>query len=414
MEPEASDMNVSFPVALIESISLPPGQELSHRQLAYCEHTKQEPAPFISQWRVKVRTVSSQEDFSLPPLVPAAPTAERGCFIYLADDSKHFYPWGLAWSPDGLKLLHTFSGGKSTRLALASIAPNGQPTSVEEYLHPPQYTFYDLAHAPRWSPDGSQVAFISEFQEGPIEIGERLFAPSIFVSDADGGNPHYFVQEDRLPGIVSHPAWSHDGTRVAYVLRVPAANGIGIIAVETGEVTRLDAATVPAIPAGYMESDEFLAAEAIAWFPGDRLIAFLMNSHSASEDILWVMEPDGSNPIHLHRGAINHMALAPDGRALVISEETAPGTYALKRFSFGNSVQTETLLTTSSWDKVTQPGTIIRDLDWTEDGRFLAFASNPTGNFDLFAWDIEAGEVIQLTETPDLDEIAPRWRPPQD
>ena len=63
---------------------------------------------------------------------------------------------------------------------------------------------------------------------------------------------------------------------------------------------------------------------------------------------------------------------------------------------------------------MTQPGTIIRDLDWTEDGRFLAFASNPTGNFDLFAWDIEAGEVIQLTETPDLDEIAPRWRPPQD
>ena len=69
-------------------------------------------------------------------------------------------------------------------------------------------------------------------------------------------------------------------------------------------------------------------------------------------------------------------------------------------------------MSAENWELVSSSGVIIRDLAWSEDGRYLAFASNPTGQYDLFALDMAAAAVVQLTDTADLDEIAPRWRPP--
>ena len=54
---------------------------------------------------------------------------------------------------------------------------------------------------------------------------------------------------------------------------------------------------------------------------------------------------------------------------------------------------------------------ILRDIAWSTDGRYLAFAGNATGDFDLFVWEVASGELTQLTDTPDRDEIAPVWRP---
>ena len=68
--------------------------------------------------------------------------------------------------------------------------------------------------APRWSPDGAWLAFLSE--------REAKAKPQLHVMPADGGEP---VRLTDLPHGVSAPAWSPDSARLAFVSRVGPAPG---------------------------------------------------------------------------------------------------------------------------------------------------------------------------------------------
>jgi Tol biopolymer transport system component len=58
---------------------------------------------------------------------------------------------------------------------------------------------------PAWSPDGTRIAFMGG-PDGPTEY-------DIWVMNADGSNP---VQLTDSPGPDWWPAWSPDGTRIAF------------------------------------------------------------------------------------------------------------------------------------------------------------------------------------------------------
>jgi dipeptidyl aminopeptidase/acylaminoacyl peptidase len=63
--------------------------------------------------------------------------------------------------------------------------------------------------APRWSPDGSRLAFISE--------REAKQKAQLYVMAADGGEP---MQLTTLANGVTHPMWSPNSSRLAFVSRV--------------------------------------------------------------------------------------------------------------------------------------------------------------------------------------------------
>jgi TolB protein len=48
---------------------------------------------------------------------------------------------------------------------------------------------------------------------------------------------------------------------------------------------------------------------------------------------------------------------------------------------------------------------------WSPDGQWLVFYSNREGNWDLFMTTVTGENVINLTNSPDIDEQAPAWRP---
>ncbi|HHJ05903.1 MAG TPA: hypothetical protein ENK24_00215, partial [Anaerolineae bacterium] len=48
---------------------------------------------------------------------------------------------------------------------------------------------------------------------------------------------------------------------------------------------------------------------------------------------------------------------------------------------------------------------------WSPDGEQLMFYSNREGSWDIFITHLDGSGVVNLTNTPDVDEQTPVWRP---
>jgi len=93
---------------------------------------------------------------------------------------------------------------------------------------------------PAWSPDGTRIAFSSARHED----WDIVPASDIYVVDADGGEPVRLTSTD---GSCDLPAWSPDGTRIAYayapgIFDDPHHSQIAVVDVATGTRRILTAA----------------------------------------------------------------------------------------------------------------------------------------------------------------------------
>lgn len=130
-----------------------------------------------------------------------------------------------------------------------------------------------LAALPRWSPDGSQITYVSTRRGSPFKI---------LVVSSQGGSPQELVPTDQ--GQVD-PTWSPDGKKIAFGATPDAHQGIHMAEVATHEVT-----TLPG-------SEQFFSPR---WSPDGRYMAALT---AESKNIMlydftrrtwsvWVDEPE--------------------------------------------------------------------------------------------------------------------------
>ena len=228
---------------------------------------------------------------------------------------------------------------------------------------------------PDWSPDGSKIAF-----DGWSTFG----GPRIQVMDADPATDDASVISTPCEPPADcygdvQPAWSPDGTRIAFVSSRPNPDGTENSAFDlyvmdaTGEQGGAAPATrLTTDPVG--EFDQSIDDSQLTWSPDGTRIAFLSTGRGTDADScdLWVMDSrdrdgDGFGD-NLHAAHVRRVVqLRPVRRR--------------------------------------DPG-LVPELD------LIAFTSVRSGNFDV--WVVNAddpADIRNVTQTPDANEDQPAWSP---
>jgi Tol biopolymer transport system component len=215
---------------------------------------------------------------------------------------------GLAWSPDGSKLL----AGRTPGFGVQALVVTDATGKVVSTVDP-------RALDGHWSPDGTRIAFIHVYPEAwPRGPG---FDHVLFVASSNGR------LRTRIAAHVREFSWSPDGTRLAYPAcartcgpsRAQGAHTL-VIADATG---RRAPHPVP-LPAGAGAPGRTL--KDVQWSPDGSLIAFVSNEGIRVGMHLNVVHPDGSSFRRLADGpTLGLVQWSPDGSLIAFVSQDDNG-----------------------------------------------------------------------------------------
>jgi TolB protein len=214
------------------------------------------------------------------------------------------------------------------------------------------------SESPAWSPDGTQIAYTLDNYAGHSDI---------YVINADGTNRRRLTTD----GNASGPTWSPDGTQIAFVHHTQGGgNDLYLMAVTGG--TDADGA-------------------------------------EQSSDGLQRLTQTGKN-----RG-VSRATWSPDGMHIACVIDFDPDPLA----------QDSTICIFSVQDALQKGGAKVADMQqlprvgehlydrpaWSPDGSQIAFSPVVNKHRDIYIINADGTNPRQLTHTPDMDEFSPAWSP---
>ena len=236
---------------------------------------------------------------------------------------------------------HATFPGKNGKVVFGAFAPTPPAFRALDTINPDgsgQAVLVDLPAyetAPAWSADGTRVAFTNQ--------------QNLYVVNADG------TEATNIGGKVAadHPAWSPDGTRIAYdASEIVCGFHACFLAARTIRVVNPDGTGDAQV------SPPDLSPENPVWSPDGTRIAFDTGYDGLAPSEIYVMNVDGTG--------VTKLTHQPP--------EQIPGNF---------------------------------EPNWSPDGHRIAFQKSG----DIWAMNADGSAPLQLTATPGFDDSDPAWSP---
>lgn len=239
-------------------------------------------------------------------------------------------------------------------------------SSGENYRQITDNDFYD--HEAIWSPDGQQIAFVSD-RTGDLEV---------FVMNEDGSSPVRLTQNAEAS---QSPHFSPDGQRILY----RSGSMLYVINVD-GTNNRM------------LSASNWSIQNRNAWSPDGQSVVF--------EDQLdiYKINIDGSNKVRLTRddAAEHSPSWSPDGSNIAFVSDR-DGNLEIYVMNSDGSGQTN-LSKHSGWDNYPV---------WSPDGTRLLFVSDRDGDKDIYVINADGSDVRNLSRDTYDSAYLPTWSPDQ-
>jgi hypothetical protein len=234
---------------------------------------------------------------------------------------------------------------------------------------------------PAFSPDGTRIAYASDHGQGY----------DIWVISVEGGEAINLTPDS--PGEDFGPAWAPDGTRIAFCRREVGRglSGIMEIDLDTGEVKRLTPEGVHAVLPAFRPGSEELYFTYFGGSPGDSTVG--LAKLTAEGDVKWVL--NRSNLPFLVQTSF-------DGLGFQLA--TRGNTIGLGEIFMINTID-------SSIVNMTDHPAEDRDPVLAKDGRHIYFTSDRERIFRLYRLDTETLAVEPLKSFGADDHVQPALSP---
>lgn len=227
--------------------------------------------------------------------------------------------------------------------------------------------------APAWSPDGTRLAFDS------LRGGNNF---DVYVMAADGSDPTRLTTD---PATDAEPAWSPGGDRLVFRSERDGNSELYVMNADGSAQTRL--------------TDDPGRDGRATWSPGGDLIAFSSDRDGDLE--IYVIAPDGSGLRQLTDNTSDdtNPSWSPDGSRIAFnSDRDGDHEIYVMDASGANPVA------------ITDNDSADRDPAWSPDGTRFVFIASRDGNNELYVMEADGSAQTRLTNDPNSDSN-PDWQP---